>query len=70
MTTSAAKREAARAKQEFPMGARVRVQLGARFHDAVVVEHRNGRVWVNIHIAGGDEPMLSSYAPHQLEHAS
>ncbi|WP_372698497.1 hypothetical protein [Arthrobacter sp. JSM 101049] len=50
----------------FIRGSVVRVPLGARTYDATVIEERNGRVRVEIDVAGSDEPITSSYAIEEL----
>ncbi|MGQ0464553.1 MAG: hypothetical protein ACT4QG_04445 [Sporichthyaceae bacterium] len=61
--------EAARLR-DFPVGTRVRVRLGAGVHEAVVIEHHHGLARVHITIAGGTEPVQSSYRPSELERVS
>lgn len=50
----------------FFTGSKVKVPLGARSHEAIVLEERNGRVRVEVHIAGA-EPITTSYLAAEVQ---
>lgn len=52
---------------KFVVGSQVSVPLGARRHDATVIEQRKDRVRVNIHVNGADEPIISSYSVSEID---
>lgn len=70
-TTSASAGQSRARTQALPaIGSRVRVQLGPRIVEAIVIEHRsNGRVRVRFAFDDADEAGTSSYLPSEL-HAS
>lgn len=66
-TPAATPRRVTKSVGRLRPGSKVKVHLGARIHEATVTEVRNGRITVEIHIAGADDPLVSSYSADELE---
>ncbi|MGQ0464788.1 MAG: hypothetical protein ACT4QG_05665 [Sporichthyaceae bacterium] len=51
------------------VGSPVVVSIGPYRHRGIVLEHRRGRAWVEVHIEGAEEPRHALLAPSELEPA-